>query len=184
MDYTNDQLERQGIYAIVNNTTGRVYIGRAGVSFRRRWYAHRYYLNRGQHHNLPLQEDWNELGSDAFQFSIVQPFAERLSAVDLYDIETAYVRSAETWLYNVAYRKRDPGITSTRRKRSLSRTDADPSIALNLEEVVQLLDTTNANVRYWAREGRLPGVKIGREWRFSEDDVNTFAEEDRRRRQR
>lgn len=38
---------------------------------------------------------------------------------------------------------------------------------LNSEEVAELLDITTYSVRNLAKKGKLPGFKVGKEWRFS-----------------
>lgn len=59
-----------GIYEISNKVNGKQYIGSA-VSFERRWRVHRHKLQKGVHHNQPLQNAWNRYGSDAFSFKVL-----------------------------------------------------------------------------------------------------------------
>lgn len=63
-------LDRSGIYQIVNKANGKRYIGSAKC-FKVRWRAHLSYLNRNQHHSRALQRAWNLYGKDSFEFEII-----------------------------------------------------------------------------------------------------------------
>lgn len=56
-----------GVYAIVNNVTGKAYCGSA-VNLSRRWRKHRTQLRAGIHHSQPLQRAWFKYGEGAFNF--------------------------------------------------------------------------------------------------------------------
>ena len=59
-----------GIYQIINNINGKVYIGHSvNISFR--WYNHMNNLLKGNHHNSKLQDDFNTYGLSAFNFNIL-----------------------------------------------------------------------------------------------------------------
>lgn len=63
-----------GVYEILNSETGVWYRGATGKqTFKRRWGGHKSKLNRGQHYNEQLQQDWDEYGVDAFVFSVLEP---------------------------------------------------------------------------------------------------------------
>lgn len=64
------QLERSGIYEIVNTLNGKRYIGSAAC-FRKRWKIHVLHLERGTHHSKHLQASWVKHGKDAFKFNIL-----------------------------------------------------------------------------------------------------------------
>lgn len=51
--------------------------------------------------------------------------------------------------------------------------DALPEV-LTVSEVAVILDTTVVTVRSWAEEGELPGVLIGRVWRFSKTVLERY----------
>jgi len=54
-----------GIYQIINNINGKVYIGHSvNISFR--WYNHMNNLLKGNHHNSKLQDDFNTYGLSAW----------------------------------------------------------------------------------------------------------------------
>lgn len=61
----------QGIYAIRNLISGRVYVG-SSVYIQSRWHCHTSALRRNKHHSKPLQSSWNKHGQEAFTFSILE----------------------------------------------------------------------------------------------------------------
>jgi group I intron endonuclease len=62
----------RGIYAIVNQTSRKVYIGSTANSFSRRWATHKCHLQGGCHANPHLQAAWNKYGKDAFEFMVCE----------------------------------------------------------------------------------------------------------------
>lgn len=60
-----------GIYAIVNQVTGRRYIGRS-AHCERRWTEHRTALNARAHCNEELQREWIEFEAISFKFEILE----------------------------------------------------------------------------------------------------------------
>jgi hypothetical protein len=91
-----------GVYSIANMATGRVYIGQTITNFDTRWRAHRRDLRIGRHKNTDLLNDWHELGSEAFQFSVVCGFYNlHICYTDaLRTLERTMIVTAECWLYN------------------------------------------------------------------------------------
>lgn len=59
-----------GIYAIVNQVSGKQYIGSA-VNLLGRWRVHKNDLKRGKHHSLVLQRAYNKYGADAFTYLVL-----------------------------------------------------------------------------------------------------------------
>lgn len=59
-----------GIYAIINNATGRAYIGKS-ENIKARWADHIAGLETGTHHNKALQADWNKYGRETFSIRVV-----------------------------------------------------------------------------------------------------------------
>jgi excisionase family DNA binding protein/YgiT-type zinc finger domain-containing protein len=49
--------------------------------------------------------------------------------------------------------------------------DVDQPEVMNVEEVADLLRVSTQTVYNLARSGKLPAVKIGREWRFRRDEI-------------
>jgi group I intron endonuclease len=65
---------KTGIYIIRNVINGKVYVGSA-VDVAHRWVVHRLSLERGDHHSIHLQRAWDEYGSDAFEFALIESVA-------------------------------------------------------------------------------------------------------------
>lgn len=61
----------QGIYAIVQRGTGRLYIG-ASVNIERRWKRHRDDLRAGKHHSQALQRAWAKHGVAEFDWVVLE----------------------------------------------------------------------------------------------------------------
>jgi hypothetical protein len=71
------------------------------IPFARRWAIHLSDLSRSKHCNVDLQRDWLELGSVAFDFSIIEAFPLGLNiSSGLKALERQYVTTSECWLYN------------------------------------------------------------------------------------
>ncbi len=47
---------------------------------------------------------------------------------------------------------------------------------LKPEEAAEILGVNLGTVRRWLREGKLKGVKVGRLWRITEEDLKAFIE--------
>jgi len=45
---------------------------------------------------------------------------------------------------------------------------------LSVEEVAARVKVSTYTVRRWVRQGRLAGIKIGRDWRVDERDLEAF----------
>ena len=48
---------------------------------------------------------------------------------------------------------------------------------MTVEEVAKYLRAQQSTIYTWAKEGKLPGIKIGRFWRFQKEDINEWLEE-------
>lgn len=51
--------------------------------------------------------------------------------------------------------------------------------AYNLSDVEGILGVTHRTLLAWVKEGKLPAAKIGGRWKLSEDDLNSFLEQNR-----
>lgn len=54
-------------------------------------------------------------------------------------------------------------------------TDATPML-LRVDEVATLLQVSGSTITRWIRQGRLPAIRIEREWRISRDDLTSWLE--------
>jgi PTS system nitrogen regulatory IIA component len=48
---------------------------------------------------------------------------------------------------------------------------------MGIKEVAAYLKINQATAYHWAQAGRLPGIKIGRIWRFRREDIDTWLDE-------
>ena len=70
-----------GVLVIRNKTTGKSFIG-SSTDAPARLNRHRASLQFGKHENRELQQDWNSLGADAFEFAVLdtlKPSEEKTS---------------------------------------------------------------------------------------------------------
>jgi group I intron endonuclease len=94
------------IYKILNVVTDDVYFGSARNPKKRRW-EHWNDLKKGTHHCTALQTAWNEYGSDAFEFEIlenVEDESQLLRIEDTYLIQHA----GQPHCYNTALSSMQP----------------------------------------------------------------------------
>lgn len=59
------------VYKILNIKNGKFYIG-SSKDYIRRWYQHKYYLNKNKHQNKYLQNAWNKYGKNNFEFILLE----------------------------------------------------------------------------------------------------------------
>lgn len=67
----NEKQRLSGVYLIRNTVTGKVYVG-SSVNIKERWYRHRLYLGKGEHHCPHLQMAWKAYGESAFTFEVLE----------------------------------------------------------------------------------------------------------------
>jgi len=87
---------KSGIYKIINNVTGKFYIGSA-KDIEWRWYDHKHNLRAGTHCNPKLQHSWDFHGENKFSFIIleeVEPDQKKLFEREQYYLDTfkPYIR--------------------------------------------------------------------------------------------
>lgn len=61
---------RAGIFQIKNLKNGKLYL-ETSCDLERAYNSDKFQLNSGLHSNKELQSDWNNLGSDQFEFSVI-----------------------------------------------------------------------------------------------------------------
>ncbi len=66
-----EDLNKSGIYQIVNLTNNKKYIGSA-VNLRKRWKSHRSALRKNKHVNNHLQSTFNKFGFKNFVFEVLE----------------------------------------------------------------------------------------------------------------
>lgn len=67
----NGASNKSGIYKIVNKINKKIYFG-STMNFKKRCYQHIRALKFGKHSNIHLQNSYNQYGSDAFLFEVVE----------------------------------------------------------------------------------------------------------------
>lgn len=82
-------MKKAGIYKILNLVNGKFYIGSAKI-FERRFWFHRWCLNKCRHQNSYLQRSFNKYGADAFEFIILEVI-ENATKEKLLDREQYYI---------------------------------------------------------------------------------------------
>ncbi|GKU75928.1 DUF2087 domain-containing protein [Paenibacillus sp. L3-i20] len=60
-----------GVYQIVNNSNGRIYIG-GSTNMDGLWNKEKFMLELGSHTNKKLQKDWKQFGADQFTFLVLE----------------------------------------------------------------------------------------------------------------
>ena len=91
-----------GIYKIVNTVNGKKYVGSA-LDIRVRWWKHRQYLRKNNHHSIKLQNAWNKYGEESFDFSIIEecePIKEILEEREQFWMD--YYKAYDNHNYNVS----------------------------------------------------------------------------------
>lgn len=76
-----------GIYKIINNINGKVYVGQS-INIKTRWKEHINALKRGDSGCTLLQRAWNKYGEENFSFEILELCFED----ELDDIEIKYIK--------------------------------------------------------------------------------------------
>lgn len=62
---------KSGIYAIINEANGKIYIG-SSVNIKKRTKDHLVYLKNGNHTNEHLQRAFNKYGKESFRFAVLE----------------------------------------------------------------------------------------------------------------
>ena len=72
MHYTKEELNKSGVYSILNLINGKQYIGSTSMNFKIRWYRHLYKLKLNKHEARHLQDSFNLYGENMFAFIIIE----------------------------------------------------------------------------------------------------------------
>lgn len=101
--YTKEQLNSTGIYAIVNNVNGKIYVGSALQTFRIRWRTHKRHLVRNIHDNRHLQRAWYKYGRNSFIFIILEICPKIKSICEIRETHyiSLYNSANEDYGYNI-----------------------------------------------------------------------------------
>lgn len=88
-----------GIYYILNNITGKIYIG-SSLGVRARLKGQIYLLRNNKHYNKLLQGDWNHYGESNFSLSLL---CQVSGPVSLADIEAQWINLYKSYLPEFGY---------------------------------------------------------------------------------
>lgn len=95
----NTDLDKIGIYSIINKINNKLYIGSTSDSFRKRWNLHKHHLRNNKHKNSHLQYSWNKNGENNFEFIILEICDDKLKVLE---IEQKYIDKEDFEnLYNI-----------------------------------------------------------------------------------
>lgn len=90
----------EAVYRIINSKNGRYYIG-SSLDYKKRKRDHFNLLKGGNHHNKPMQEDYNIYGAESFKFEVLKLF-NGIDRNALFDIEQEFIsKSNESMRYNL-----------------------------------------------------------------------------------
>lgn len=106
-NYSEEELQKFGIYSITNIINNKKYIGSTAKSFNSRWKKHITNLKNGNHASHHLQNSWNKYGEDNFVFTI----EEIVDSLDnLLNLERDYIAKYDS--YNNGYNENpDPNFS-------------------------------------------------------------------------
>lgn len=76
-----EDLQKSGIYKILNLVTGKFYIGSTIMSILKRTDHHKALLRKNKHKNTHLQNAWNKYGEDNFQLEIIEITSKNVTLI-------------------------------------------------------------------------------------------------------
>lgn len=82
----------RGIYYILNTINKKIYIG-SSCHINRRFYEHKYFLNKNEHTNGHLQSAWNKYGENNFEFGIIELIDPKEDLLEIEQIWMDYFNS-------------------------------------------------------------------------------------------
>lgn len=106
-NYSEEELQKFGIYSITNTINNKKYIGSTAKSFNSRWKKHITNLKNGGHASHHLQNSWNKYGEENFEFKIEEVVD---SLENLLNLERDYITKYDS--YNNGYNENpDPNFS-------------------------------------------------------------------------
>ena len=94
-----NDLDKAGVYAIINIESNRVYIGSTGRSFNMRWKEHKTALQDGCHGNPYLQYSWNKYGEKVFDFQILA-ISDNPNRITIQELQWLDIFQSQGIVYN------------------------------------------------------------------------------------
>ena len=144
--------KNSGIYKIIHKESGKYYIGRTN-NFKRRWYRHKYELNKNKHDNQHLQNAWNKYGKDTFDFCVVE-YVEN-NFIKLKETEEKYLKiiyeDKKNWnnkYYNLSEFSGDQYQHSEETKKKLSESHLGIKLSDQAKQKLSILNKGYGNPFY------------------------------------
>lgn len=88
VEFNMENINKFGVYMILNILNDKKYIGSTTVSFKKRWWSHKASLRHNKHKNVYLQNSWNKYGEDNFKFIIL----------DIIDDKNLVLQQEQQWI--------------------------------------------------------------------------------------
>lgn len=149
---------KMGIYAIINNITGKSYIGSA-VSLKERFWLHDCLIRADRHDNSHLQRSYNKYGAENFSMELMELVKDKK---DLIQREQFYIDLFEAANPELGYNLRPIANSNIGTKRTqdskdkVSRTNGRKILKLDLDEnIISIYDSLSiaANECGFAKKG-------------------------------
>jgi group I intron endonuclease len=144
--------KNSGIYKIIHKESGKYYIGRTN-NFKRRWYRHKYELNKNKHDNQHLQNAWNKYGKNNFDFCVVEYVENNFNK--LKETEEKYLKiiyeDKKNWnnkYYNLSEFSGDQYQHSEETKKKLSESHLGIKLSDQAKQRLSILNTGCGNPFY------------------------------------
>lgn len=124
-----------GIYKIVNKIDNTFYVG-SSINIYKRWYDHKWLLNKSKHHCEYLQNAWNKYGSNNFVFIVEKELLDASLSILIAEEQEVldYCVMNEIKIYN------------TNKKAVLTSEEARKKISLKLKNKT-VSDVTKKKIR-------------------------------------
>ena len=91
------------------------------------------------------------------------------------------IRIGRTWRFRLSdidawvERSRKP-MADNQKERQPIADDEKGRTLLNVKEVAEYLRVAKSTIYTWSQKGKIPAIKIGREWKFRQSDIDAWLE--------
>jgi group I intron endonuclease len=152
-----------GVYLIVNNANGRVYVG-SSVNITARWCGHKRALSQGKSPCVKLQRAWDKYGESSFSFQVIEHVAPQKELLieaeqrwlDLYQsFDTGYNTLKKAYSHLGA--KRSPE-SREKLSNSLKKRFADPDVRKRMSDAAKKRGVSEAFLN--AQPGKISAEKL------------------------
>lgn len=178
MDQTKQEQINSGVYVIVCNGNGKIYIG-GSTDIKKRIMCHTSSLNRIKHGNVWLQSAWNIYGKEHFSFNVIE-YCEKdkiKERENFWFLETESYKEENGFNANISsslnikncFRPRHP---SVRNEKIFSKNGA---IYYSSKQVSEIFGVSDRTVYAWIRTKKIKAESYRmREKLISKDEIKNF----------